>query len=886
MNLVIKVTAGDAAAQVKTVTTEAAKAETGVAKVGTTGTKALADVAGAAAKAGKATKEFGDTLAKTAATFAADAFGKLNQAFQREADIIERIRGPMREYRADMDALERLYKKGTLSVVEYNDELERLIKTQGTMHGPVQAAAAGMEHPVPKSIGVGDAIEGAVKGGEILNLAHQLDEIVGHANEVEDVFIRVTNAARKFEDASHGVNVIISEQIALAHDLNSGLTSTMDVYDAVRDGTDELNLSHNEQLRLTKSLGEAVQISGKSLEQAAGLMSKFSYALASGRIESRELKGIMREVPDIASLWTTHFGLARRELILMVDQGKIGTKDLMRAMMDDTAALDANFAKRSKTNEQRKEEWLMNEKLYSQQLGVSLGVGHVAASWDEMLSGSGRRWTAFFTDFNESLAHLNGMFASVGTAIDKEVGGAMARVISGTSDMVTKFGDGIRVMAKSAGLMSDPWGDGKKTGFLAQFAMQQQIKGPEGEAKIQLENLNGLLEKGALSAKEYNKKYKELMTTINGGELPEVIRLWESIQAPQKAFHEGTHALDSLMRSGLITIAQYNVELTKLIGAYTSADFAKLLKFKPQEIKPNSEANAWAQHDADVGHERVVDEKMAAIEKQYKVPDQGDLGADLAALDKRTEILRMQGVAIGGLDEAERRHAIELQHQAQIIEQINGPQETYRSQLAAAGDLLASGHINAEKYGDAVDRIRAAYLSASDAGKSFTGGMEAAWLKLKDESSEFGKTLANTLVGDVDKLNESLVAMANGGEVSWGRMVDSMIQDLEKLILKQLEVQAINGFIGLVGAGASGGGVTPGVDAPITSPSQVGYGVPSVLSRPTAAGATPAAVVNVTNVTVFDPSAIHQAMDTPGGHQVIRNVLKANPAAIRPRGGS
>ena len=53
-----------------------------------------------------------------------------------------------------------------------------------------------------------------------------------------------------------------------------------------------------------ENTGEAVQLVNKPVEAADGIMRKLSYSIAAGKIESRELKMIMREVPPIADIWT------------------------------------------------------------------------------------------------------------------------------------------------------------------------------------------------------------------------------------------------------------------------------------------------------------------------------------------------------------------------------------------------------------------------------------------------------------------------------------------------------------------------------------------------------------------------------------------------------
>jgi tape measure domain-containing protein len=731
---------------------------------------------------------------KAAADPAASAFSGLVEQIEREARIMERIRGPMREYQADMDALDRLMEKGTLTAIEYNEEIEKLIKRQGTMQGPIAPPTPA----APSGIGVGAAIGSLAAGGGLLALAHGLEDVIEKAHEVEDVFINMTNAAGKFVDSTHSVNVVMNEQISLAHDLHSGLGATLDAYDAVRDGTDELNLSHQEQIRLTKSLGEAVQISGKSLDHAGGLMSKFSYALASGKIETRELKGIMKEVPDIASLWTTSFNTTRVGLIKMVQTGKVGTEDLMRALIDDTKALDDNFAKRERTNAQKKEEWILNEKLYSQKHNVSLGRGHQAEAMDNLMNGAANQRRDFFTKLADDATHMSGQFAEAGKAarqLDKDFHEMVTNVLASVPQLTKGLADIVGGFAIDLGLASDPWSGKTEPAFIAELKMLQKINGPVGEAKEQMTTLQALQSKGVLTTEQYRKNYNELMTTMNDGRLPETIRLWEAIREPQLAFNRGVRALDSLLAGNLITLQQYNAELKKLSDTRFGPEMTRLFDLAARPVNANSQAGDYAKHQADVAHEGVIGDKTAAIEKQYRTPDGPDLSADLAAFDKRA-----------AADAAR-------------------PESVYRSQVSSSSALFERGKISAAEYEKAVDSARLALLAATEEGKTFAGSMEQSWLRMKAGAGDVGREIADSLIGDLDKLNDALIQAANGGEVAWGKMADSMIQDLERILIKQLEVLAITAILNAIAPGAGSAATSSGVTGQVVNqlPNIPGY---------------------------------------------------------------
>jgi tape measure domain-containing protein len=129
----------------------------------------------------------------------------------------------------------------------------------------------------------------------------------------------------------------------------------METYDAVRDGTDELNLTHREQIQLTENLGRALQLSNKPLQEAGGIMERLSYAMASGTISTDELKRTMRQVPELAELWTKSFGVTRAQLLSLVDSGQIGINDLVGVTVRGGEQLNASWDKQVRTVTQWRE---------------------------------------------------------------------------------------------------------------------------------------------------------------------------------------------------------------------------------------------------------------------------------------------------------------------------------------------------------------------------------------------------------------------------------------------------------------------------------------------------------------------------------------------------
>jgi tape measure domain-containing protein len=299
------------------------------------------------------------------------AFDGLTQALAREQSMLDRIHGPTRRYAEDLQVLDAMLQKNMVTTDQYaeqvtrlNRELEKRPHQEGSEgHGgfnPVSAIGGIQGGNVLAAFAGGGAVEGAIEGvKELGGVIGELTERADIAHErmvaLKDAYTTLTNAAQKFADSGHTAAQILDEQRELAFRLHQPLRAVIETYDAVRDGTDELNLTHREQIKLTENLGRALVLSNKPLEQAGGIMERLSYAMASGTISTDELKRTMRQVPELAVLWTTAFHTTRVGLQDMINTGQVGVPDLMRVLISGGDGLNASWSKQVRTVAQWRE---------------------------------------------------------------------------------------------------------------------------------------------------------------------------------------------------------------------------------------------------------------------------------------------------------------------------------------------------------------------------------------------------------------------------------------------------------------------------------------------------------------------------------------------------
>ena len=133
--------------------------------------------------------------------------------------------------------------------------------------------------------------------------------------------------------------------------------------------------------RLTETVSKAVAISGASAAAADAALVQFGQALASGTLRGEELNSVMEQTPALAKAIAQGMGITVGELRTVAAEGKITSQEIVKALKNVQADVDALFAKTDITISQSLT--LLNNEI-TKFVGES-GKGSGAA---EVLSGS------------------------------------------------------------------------------------------------------------------------------------------------------------------------------------------------------------------------------------------------------------------------------------------------------------------------------------------------------------------------------------------------------------------------------------------------------------------------------------------------------------------
>lgn len=176
-------------------------------------------------------------------------------------------------------------------------------------------------------------LAGLVTGAVITGLARMADTYTTIQNKLRLVTTGTENLAR-----------VTKELQGIANATRTDFESTAELYSRVAGAAKDLGLSQKQLLGFTKSLNQAVVLSGASAEEAAGGLRQLAQGLASGTLRGDELNSVMENFPKVADIIAEGMGKTRGELRALGAEGKITAQNIIDAFAKAETSLNEDFA--------------------------------------------------------------------------------------------------------------------------------------------------------------------------------------------------------------------------------------------------------------------------------------------------------------------------------------------------------------------------------------------------------------------------------------------------------------------------------------------------------------------------------------------------------------
>jgi tape measure domain-containing protein len=160
-----------------------------------------------------------------------------------------------------------------------------------------------------------------------------------------DTYTNIQNRLKLVTTGTEQLASVTQELFAISNETRQSFEGTAEVYSRVALATKEMGISADQTLAFTKSLNQAVALSGASAMEAQAGLIQLSQGLASGALRGDELRSVLEQLPAVADVIAKGLGVTRGELREMGQEGKITAGIVIDAFAKAQEELEQNFGK-------------------------------------------------------------------------------------------------------------------------------------------------------------------------------------------------------------------------------------------------------------------------------------------------------------------------------------------------------------------------------------------------------------------------------------------------------------------------------------------------------------------------------------------------------------
>lgn len=269
------------------------------------------------------------------------------------------------------------------AAVARNEQLlARLEKTAARVDTGVGAMNASMQLAAGGTTRLGGAAERATSSlGGLRQLLQSLGVLLGARQLIEyaDGWALVQGRLALVTGSTVELAAVTNKLFDLAQETRSEFGATADLYARLARSTKELGLSQSELVTITRAINEAFVVSGTSAGEAQAAIIQLGQALASGTLRGDELRSVLEQAPRLAQAIADSMGITIGQLRDLGAQGKLTSKQIATALLEQAGTINREFSKVPTTIGQAFTQVTNALKRFVGEAGQATGAGRTLA---------------------------------------------------------------------------------------------------------------------------------------------------------------------------------------------------------------------------------------------------------------------------------------------------------------------------------------------------------------------------------------------------------------------------------------------------------------------------------------------------------------------------
>lgn len=306
------------------------KAEGAFDRVGAKAGQMASKVQAEATKAGAAVDGIGTGAEKGAEKFTR-AESRMREAIMKSTRELEMLgKTASQKFEAQLD-FKGLDKAKFQPVLDDLRKMEEATKRAETGFSGMSTAAQ-MAGRALAAIGIGASVREFVAMADAsTNMASKLALVTGSTAELAQV-------QRRLFDVAQASRV--------------GFVGLADTYTQFARSTKDLGVSQTALLDITKTISQAITISGGSAASAQAALVQLGQGFASGALRGEELNSVLEQTPRLAQAIADGLGVGIGKLREMGSNGELTAEKVLGALQKAAAGIESEFARMTPTIEQ------------------------------------------------------------------------------------------------------------------------------------------------------------------------------------------------------------------------------------------------------------------------------------------------------------------------------------------------------------------------------------------------------------------------------------------------------------------------------------------------------------------------------------------------------
>ncbi|MBB3231702.1 tape measure protein [Halomonas stenophila] len=164
-----------------------------------------------------------------------------------------------------------------------------------------------------------------------------------------DTYTNLESQIRLVTDSQAELNEVQRETYELANETRQRLGATVNLYARLARATEELNLSNDQLLTLTRAINQSFIVSGASATEAEASILQLSQGIASGTLRGEELNSVLENSPRLARALAEGLGVTIGELRKLGEEGRLTGETVTRALLSTADGIERDFQDMQRT---------------------------------------------------------------------------------------------------------------------------------------------------------------------------------------------------------------------------------------------------------------------------------------------------------------------------------------------------------------------------------------------------------------------------------------------------------------------------------------------------------------------------------------------------------